>query len=418
MDELTEVREMMADEDLVLAEGARQRASAHELFLLEAAPGRFLNEGEMIRAGVAAVRDISERLLTWGLPLERIDPGHALGHIIRDHVSALLIAPRVPEAPLTARFAAIVAGSLHDIGCAVFNRYEDAQGAVRHADASGVLLQRVLDDGIPGVTKDEARLIVYAATAHTHYLKPMQVKGRDGEMRTLEPFPDVQEGRPLWSAWLTRWADRLDVNGPAFVGRHFLTLGEGHKDFASDIGFYETEFAGHLEPLFRTPEEIKAAGKRTMLEHMEMFRASQNNGSPYGRFDNAGMQKLRDERAVQLGRVIDAVRRAKPSLPEEQILLAWTAFLAVTVEPHEAVGRPRAEQLVEAFRHLPEATRRGWTAGFEEVMLQYRDVWYPGLARALGPLKEAGVDPTELSLFGTNAWDVVRPRMAWSSLLS
>lgn len=417
MDALTEVQQTLADEDLVLAEGTRLRSEVGELFALEAAPGRFLNDGEMLRAGVAAVRAISERLLSWGLPLERIDPGHALGHIIRDHVSALLIAPRVPEASRTARFAAIVAGSLHDIGCAVFNRYEDAQGAVRHADASGVLLRKVLDAGVAGVTEGEARLIVYAAAAHTHYLKRMEVKGRDGETRVLEPFPDEQDGRPLWSAWLTRWADRLDVNGPAFVGRHFLTLGEGHKDYASDVGFYETEFSGHLAPLFRAPEEIKAAGKRTMLEHMEMFRASQTNASAYGRFDNAGMQELRDARAVQLGRVIDAVRRAEPRLPEEHILAAWTAFLAVTVEPHEAVGRPRAEQLVEAFRHLPAETRRAWCAGFEEAMLQYRDAWYPGLDRALGPLADAGINHAQLALFGANVWDVVRPRMAWSSLL-
>ena len=394
---------------------------------LRTLPNRFNTFDDMVHAAVWTTKEIVDLLAKWDMPLNQMDPGHALGHIARDHISALLIALYSPQLSLNERFVAIIAGSLHDIGCALFSRYADGQGVVRHADAGGLLLERALFH--VGASADKSAMepfsfqeevsIVSAVVAHTHYLKPMQMKDRSGQEYTIAPFEDVVDDVPVWSMWLTRWADRLDANGPTFVARHFLTLGEGHKDFASDVGFYETEFASHLEPLLRTPDEIKRAGTRTMLEHLDMFRASQTNETPYGRFDNAGMCVLRDARTAQLEKIIAAVRDARPHHSEDTILEAWIAFLSDTIEPQPLIGRPCAQKLVTAFRHLPQDTRQAWLAGFEQTMMLYRDEWYPDLLRHLDALKIAApsLNLYTLVFFGKPIVKFLAPSSSWTNLL-
>lgn len=132
----------------------------------------------------------------------------------------------------------LVAGTLHDVGCALVEHYAETQRVVRHAEGGALLLQEILPRLL--LSEKQKILICYAVAAHTHYLKPQTV-GED----TIEPYLDTSEGEPLWGILFTRWVDRLDCNGAGFVGRHYLTLARAHQDFDGKQ-FYGIEFAEHL----------------------------------------------------------------------------------------------------------------------------------------------------------------------------
>lgn len=263
---------------------------------------------------------------------DHMDPGHGSGHLTRDYIAALQLAHGLDEDPRQL-FVGLVGGVMHDLGCAFVKRYDEPSRSVRHAEAGALVVDHVLRR-TNLVNEAERTLVAHGVSASTHYLQPQQVNV-DGRVYTLQPYQDEVEGQAIPSVWLPRWADRLDCSGAAFVGRHFLTQHADHKDFDGSR-YYDTSFASHLQAVRRTPEEIKAAGgKRTMVEHLNMFAQSQTNASAYGKHDRGVMVTLRDAQRARLNRIIDATLDDDRPVPElSRVIPAWTALLTRNVEPH------------------------------------------------------------------------------------
>jgi hypothetical protein len=359
-----------------------------------------------LKRGITIVSRVFAAAKECGIDLNNVDPGHSVGHWTRDLVNALRLFPSLDLPPATI-FIGFVGAVLHDIGNTVVERYTESSRAVRHADAAALLLEYLWETDPVGLNPSEQTLIKYACAAHTHYLKPSEVKCSDGETRLIEPYCDMDGDQPIYAMWLPRWIDRLDTNGPAFVGRHYLTLVKPHKDYAPD-GFYQINFTDHLKPLVREKPE----GSRTMAEHLLMFANSQNNGSPYGRHDLPAMQAIRDQYKARLFRIVDAVKTF-PALSvdeEKKILECYSSFLGTNIEPTE-LGRHAAETLAEKFVELDDSSRWAWLNGFRQSMVEYVG-WS---SEVLGELKASSVAQLTLPLLG-NVVDTIAPR-GWLEVL-
>jgi hypothetical protein len=322
------------------------------------------------------------------------EAGHGSGHMRRDLLHAVLLGTRLKDIDASHCFPAIIAGTLHDVGCFIVKRYGDAHELLRHAEVGALYVNYVLEQ-LGLVNTAERMAIVYGIAAHTHYLGPQTVKLKDGREVVIQPYPDMINGKPVWFVWITRWVDRLDCGGGAFVGRHFLTLLKAHQDYDGK-NFYEVSFAEHLRPIRRPPEEIKAAGgKRTMAEHLQMFVDTQNNESPYGQHDFGLMVELRDAYKARLQRVIEAVLQpddgVEPTEVDEMIVRHWLN----RVEP-SYLGRTTARDLLIKLHDLDPASRRAWMRGFRVASEEYA-AW---TREACGVMADIHVLVFPLPIFG------------------
>lgn len=264
------------------------------------------------------------------------------------------------------------------------------------------------------MTDAEADAVAYGIAAHTHYLQEQKVRCKDGVERMVKPFPDTVEGKPVPEVWFPRWADRLDCNGPCFVGRHYLTVHRDHHDFGKE-GFYAVSFADHLQLRNRTPEEIKAAqGKppRSMLEHCKMFGDSQTNASPYGVHDHGLMRALRDEYRASLDHILQRVVHPT-DVRLDRVFEAWTIFLGTNIEP-STLGRVAAVELSLGFARLEPAVQRAWACGFRATMTEYL-AWSDRMLAFLN-----GLPASHLSLPGLfpDIRQVIAPDPAWLAVLT
>ena len=272
-------------------------------------------------------------------------------------------------------FLGFVGGSLHDLGCAVVPRYDESKRVVRHAEAGSLLVKSLLENETR-LSEAEKISIAYVIAAHTHYRGEDPVQCQDGETRIVKPYQDLDEnGKPIWPIWFTRWVDRLDCNGPAFVGRHYLTLGEKHEDYDGVVHF-DVDFPHHMKPLLRPFKEqvdtSTGVRNQTMSEHMKMFADSQNNESPYGKHDYGFMVQLRDRSRERLYRIVNSTQ-IHPKFSEEregEIRTAWASFLAENVEPSRR-GRQTAITLEGMFSELEDGTRNAWCNAFLSIMQEY-----------------------------------------------
>lgn len=339
------------------------------------------NRDEAADSAVRLVMTVLHALNVWRGFMERSEPGHGAGHLLRDHYHGLRLTRHLDLDPRDL-FIGLTAGTLHDIGCVLVRRYEEAGKVIRHAEAGALFVDWALKRA-QACSDVERDLIAYAIAAHTHYLKPTPAKTAAGADCLIQPYVDCWGDEPIWSVWLTRWCDRLDVNGPAFVGRHFLTLNETHEDFDKvNQRFYVVELGAHLRPILRTEAEIKAAGgRRTMLEHLQMFASSQTNASPFGRFDFGEMVSLRDAYRERLDRIIKAVLApplAEPTPADEAAVQSWLRV----VEP-TANGARTADALIERLRGLEPDARRAWLYGLRVAAQEYAD-WSRSAAASIG----------------------------------
>lgn len=321
------------------------------------------------------------------LNFNEVDPGHGLGHFVRDYLHAVVLAEKLEMDPKQA-YIGIIGGVLHDIlGCALIKRYSEHGRAVRHAEAGGLLFQKISKE--VGINQDEALLVYYAIAAHTHYLKPSKVKCSDGTEREIQPYRDTNnEGNPIMSVLLTRWADRFDVNGPCFVGRHFLTMVEEHKDFGAGE-HYLVKFFDHMRPLLRSEDEIKDDPKgRTMREHLAMYIKSQSNNSPYGQFDYGKMAEMRDSYKARVLRIIESFNTPIELSPKEEVLLLsqWTSWLSEKIEPSES-ARSGSDKLREMFFSLPQETKDAWFSVMKTTLKEY-DEWADEMTEILSKFSE------------------------------
>lgn len=331
--------------------------------LLESAE-KFTQEEEIKRA-IRVLSETFQALDKAGVHLKLMEPGHGPGHIARDHMNALSLFSQF-EGNSKELFVGIVAGTLHDIGCALVDRYSEKHRAIRHAEVGALLLQEIFEKAI---CYEEGQLICYAVAAHTHYLKPVQIAScQEGTVRTLEPYCDMtDDGKPIFAVWYPRWVDRLDCVGPGFIARHYLTLVKPHQDFTSK-GFADVEFGKHMQPVF----DEYAGGVHTMLGHLRMFAQSQVNTSPYGKHDYGRMIELRDRAKQWTDKVyiaVDKYRQVDGSSARE-IDLMWHEFLAEKIEP-TGKGAAAADQLQIMFDQLPIEIKSAWRIGFILTMEHY-----------------------------------------------
>jgi len=323
---------------------------------------------------------------------DQFDPGHGLGHLARDLIHANLLA----EENLKPKdlYVGIIAGALHDIGCCLVDRYADKNRAIKHAEAGALLWLKVSKE--LGLGRTRSLLIYYAIAGHTHLLKEMRVVCDDGQARVCSPYCDLNEdGSPRMMFWFPRMVDRLDVIGPCFLGRHFLTLDKDHSDF--DGNYYSVTFTEHMRPLLREPAEIQAdPNGRTLREHLALFANSQNNLSVYGRFDGPVMQKYRDKSKEQALKIVQAFTETKNLLmlgkfhvlsawtnmlitekinlipvTRNYVLSTWTNWVENNIEPSD-IGSMANQSLESKFSALPEQTKDCWYNVFAVCLVQYR----------------------------------------------
>lgn len=406
---IEKIRELIKDEDSCWKRIEELRAiDVPELLGMVA----FLTREDAAKRAVWTIHQIlfalnlREQFLT-------IDPGHGIGHLTRDYYHALRL--RNLEIAPAELFVGMIGGVLHDIGCAVVNRYDDAHRAVRHAEVGAIILGELFKQESFGLNEAEQLLIQYAVAAHTHYFYPTEVTQRNGVTRTLLPYTDTDStGRPLMAVCLSRWIDRLDCNGPAWVARHYLTLVADHRDFGTN-DFYQVTFASALAPLLRTDEEISAErGNRTMLEHLQMFVNSQTNASPYGRYDFGEMVALRDQYREQLMAIIRAVSSVASSgvAPScsRRIQSCWHDFLSHNIEQTE-VGLKVADALDRRFSSLPILAQLAWSTGFYTIMCEY-GVW---AKRTLDALATMPPEWMRLPSIVSDVRDFITPHSSWAS---
>ncbi len=351
----------------------------------------------LIRAH-AVISGVGMSMTKLGLPINEIEPGHSLGHIIRDYCHAMMLVKKIDEIDPKHLFIGAVAGALHDVGCALVERYSETETTLRHAEASSLLLDLIFSEYVFGLNDAEKILIQYAVAAHTNYLKPITILGKDGVSRLIEPYQDMDGDKPIFGIHLPRWVDRLDTSGPCFVGRHYYTLIKSHKNFGEEIGHYDVEFEQHMNPLLRDKPE----GSRTMVEHLRMFASSQSNASVYGKYDLGYMVILRDQYRQWLEQIIQStqVPRALDVLSQEKILTAWTRFLSAVIEPTPK-GALYAQKLEMMFRDLPETTRLAWLPAFDLTMMLYFQ-WAENMSLFLNELPP-GVSFEVLDFYGTTS---------------
>ena len=327
---------------------------------------------EIIARAVSVLDETFQALDKAGVRLKLMEPGHGPGHIARDHMNALALFSGL-EGDLRELFIGIIAGTLHDIGCALVDRYSEKHRAVRHAEVGALLLERIFAMADVGLDKEERKIVCYAVAAHTHYLKPVSIAScQETTVRVLEPYRDItDDGKPIFAVWYPRWVDRLDCVGPGFIARHYLTLVKPHQDFTSK-GFADIDFEKHMQLVF---DEV-AGGVHTMLGHLRMFAESQVASSPYGKHDYGRMNILRHRAKEWTKDVYYAVERNKryQECQISEIDKWWTEFLAGKIEP-TGKGAAAADQLEAMFSQLPEETKAAWRVGFSIVMRQYDWIW-------------------------------------------
>jgi len=351
---------------------------------------------EVFERGASSVREILNELITGGMSFENTDPGHGLGHFIRDYLNAMRLAARLSADPKDI-FIGILGGAFHDIGCAFMGRYDEPTRLIKHAEAAALVLEHIFSLNNCGLNRAEQLLVEYGAAAHTHYLKPNKFKF-NGETYFVEPYRDEEDGKPILAVWFPRWVDRLDCNGPTFVGRYYLTLVEPRKDFSGEGYYYEVKFADHLRPLLRSSEEIKAdGGKQTMLEHLNMFAKSQTNTSPYGKHDFGAMSGMRDRQTARLNRII-AARSLACGGGEERTFHDWNLFLAKNIEPTKS-GVKAVAALGKAFSELPEVSKSAWTSCFSTALDEYF-AWEAEVRIDFRQMRRQGLPQPEEALLG------------------
>ena len=306
-------------------------------------------------------------LASKGISPKNADPGHGIGHMVRDYVHAFGLVPNTVDATPQDVFVGLIGGVLHDIGCAVVERYQEPTRVIRHAEVGALMVGDILS--ALGVPETERLAIMYAIAAHTNYLKESEVLCEDGKVRRITPYKDSDEHGPIMAVQFPRWVDRLDLIGPTIVGRHLLTLTHPHKDYGAG-GFYEVEFEQHLIPSLRPLTEIMASNKPvTMLEHLATVAELGGGITPYNQYDRSPMVEVRDQHRAATKRIIDAVLHGDAGAGDPSY--AWWNFLRRNIEPSTNGGK--AASIIELeFAALPKDVRVAWTRGFIATMEEYK----------------------------------------------
>lgn len=222
--------------------------------------------------------------------MEVLPAGHSKRHLYRDFITSMILLqdPWVKNLDEVEKFVGVMAGTFHDIGNSVVNRYEETKRFAGHAETGAFLFGETVKDLVP---PNLLKLVQFAIAAHTHYTRDIEVKKVvNGEEKTVikKPYDDILEkDNNKAGIWLARWADRLDAQGVQAFVRHVLTKAEPAEHYDQE-GFHvigedeEKDFRHHLTPSLRTKGFTNG---RNALEHITMFRDSALGTSVYSKHD-------------------------------------------------------------------------------------------------------------------------------------
>ena len=328
--------------------------------------------------------DITLRILSYlevaGIPFNQADPGHGIGHWIRDLINAHLLLEKLEFEPVHI-LTGMAGGALHDIGCAFVPRYNEPSTPLRHAEVSGLVLDQIFSECDFGLTRAQRLLIQWAVMAHTLYSVPQKVMWRGREFIT-EPYLDLdKDQKPLYGIWIARWVDSFEAHGSeTFPARHWITLSEEHKDF-NDRQFFAVKFSEHVRLILRTQEEIERDhGKYTMLEHLR--RLNNDQATIHRKHDFGRTLKIMETKRERMRGFLRGVTEPLKLFTEkERVRIAerWTSFLSNVIEPSQA-GLNAAGKLEKMFFSLDSKIQNAWCNGFEIAIRDYKE-WRKGLVR-------------------------------------
>lgn len=326
---------------------------------------------------------------------ERFDPyvdlipvGHSQGHVYRDFISSMvnLRDPELEKIDDVEKMVGILAGTFHDIGNAVVNRYEEGKRFSGHAEVGAFLFGELASDLIP---PNLLKLTEYAIAAHTHYTKdiPVTKNGEAKETLIKRPYEDKVEDGNRVGIWLARGVDRVDAQGAQMVARHSMVKAEPAEDYDPFLGFHKVkkeeieDFKHQFTPILRNDEYRSTLSDeektRNVLEHIKMYRDSALEKTIYSQHDsNYFRETLIVPAAEEQMEFVEAVLAQAETLKPEEIESAFDKFYALcrVIEPGKDI-----EQVIGLLKRkslsLSESEKSHWANGYRILPDIYKR-WY------------------------------------------
>lgn len=314
--------------------------------------------------------------------IENTPPGHDVNHIKRDTLAGLALItndPFIKTAFSKADIQAAILGSVfHDIGTAIYKRYEDNVRPNGHAEMGAYIFWKN-SEGI--INEDVRKLTAYAIATHAHFLNPIPIKepqGYEKQPYWYEIFYPEKE-RPCGLApIITRFSDRLDANGAPHTVRTMLANADasqtGGQEFAGEAGFFEIN-KDSLTTLFLPNVRKEEPKPQSTLEHTLMFADSNFGNSEYSRDDHLFplMEKLMEVKVKQTHKLIEIVS-TPPDMMEfdenQAKLLAKTVMFQIS-------GSKNFERswdvLAQVWDDLNPEVQARWINGFKYIQRSYVD---------------------------------------------
>lgn len=335
-------------------------------------------------------KDVIPKILKELKPfLELMPAAHSKGHAYRDFISSMIIL-KDPEAQKTddvEKIVGVLAGTFHDIGNSVVDRYQEPNRFSGHAEIGAYLFGELAKDMIP---PNLLKLTQYAIAAHTHYTKDIPVtRTIDGRGETLvkRPYEDEVINGSRMGIWIARMTDRVDAQGVQMIVRHSLAKSQPSQDYDPSSGFHKVkddekeDFKHQFSPRIRTDEYRDALAPeqktRNVLEHMQMFAASGLNKTVYSKNDSAFFTNtLIIPAAGEQAEFINAVVSETGVLSNEQTEKAFGNFYALckVVEPAKDVDYTIG-LLKRKFALFSPLERSHWANGYNLLPALYNR-WY------------------------------------------
>lgn len=313
--------------------------------------------------------------------MEVLSAGHSKRHLYRDFITSMILLqdPWVKNLDEVEKFVGVMAGTFHDIGNSVVNRYDDKKRFAGHAETGAFLFGETVKDLVP---PNLLKLVQFAIAAHTHYTDDAEAKREvNGEEITVikKPYDDIlDKDNNKAGIWLARWADRLDVQGVQAFVRHVLTKAEPTEHYDQE-GFHvigedeEKDFKHHFTPSLRTKDFIKG---RNVLEHIAMFRDSALGTSVYSKHDTRFFTEElvmpnADEQKEFMGKVLNPTK----VLTEEQRKKNFDVFYDMC---RLVDGGSNIEKVIELlkrkFELMSDKELNHWANGFAILPQLYNRV--------------------------------------------
>lgn len=306
--------------------------------------------------------------------------GHGKAHMLRDivNMNAIFQDPELEHKPIdeVELVVGMFAGTLHDFGVAISDRYEDVHRVGAHAEISAVLFGNVAEELIP---HNLIRLIQNAIGAHTHYLKPREVTLPDGTIATQEPYKDEVVNGQREGIWLTRKADRSDTANFAHIVRDMIVRAKPIQDYDGN------DFGKKMERDEAFLNSYGLTDGRGIINHDSMFAKNVFTENPYTAHDSKYFIDVLRTPAV--GDIVLLLAVIAPDKKDELLADIEAAHpeaaqrLQAEIENHtqkidEVLSRPvgeiEIEQSLEQFKNVcriiePAEDLEHQLASFEEL---------------------------------------------------